>query len=297
MGRFNFLRKTGARGQKPRLMLGLSINGVVALIMRGGRVASRVAFAEGDEAQQQAALGNWLKAESASGFGCEIVLMQGLYQLVQVEKPAVEEHELADALVWTVKDLVSIPAEQLQLDYLDIPAATAAGRINVTVADKRKLKPWLELLLKHNLTPQLISMEELALVESTHSQQFPVLLLSQHSQHELLLLIAYQQQLFVSRRVRGFNAIDSLLSNSLMLDSLILETQRAMDYFESGMRQPPVKQIWLNFDSADADALSQAMAAALPVEISPFGRIGETEALLAAERVLHSLACRQEAQG
>jgi len=294
MGRFNFLRRKTGSGKNRRLLLGLSNDLVVALVAEGKRVIARISFRDGDERQYLTAFADWLKAESVSGLPCDIALLQGHYQMVQIDKPAVEEHELADALVWSIKDLVSIAPEQLQVDYIDIPAGANNSRINVCAADATKLAPWIELLVKNKSQPQLVTTEELALVESANQQQFPVLILSQHGNHELLLMVAYQQQLFVSRRIRGFNGMDAITSNSLMLDSLILETQRAMDYFESGMRQPPVKQIWLNFDMTAPQPLIDAMGSALPLEISPLANILDAAELSAGELVLTSLASRQE---
>lgn len=294
MGRFNFLRRQ-KRGKKDRrLVLGLSSDRVIALVMMQNQVISRAVFTEGDDAQHRADMARWLVSESLVGLTCDIVLLQGYYQLVQVDKPAVGDDELKDALVWAIKDLVPMSPEHLLLDYIDVPGSVSAGRINVAVADIHKLQPWTALLAHHKVSPKFITVEELALVESVRHQQFPVLILSQHGQHELLLMIAYQQQLFVSRRIRGFNAIETVAANSLMMDSLILETQRAMDYFESGMRQPPVKQIWLNFDIADPTLLVDGMASALPVDISAFADMSKIDELSATELVLASVVAREE---
>jgi MSHA biogenesis protein MshI len=63
---------------------------------------------------------------------------------------------------------------------------------------------------------------------------------------EVLLQIVQGGQLYFSRRTRGLNNLHLLNaqdSRSDMLERLLLELQRSMDYFESQLKQAPVRDI------------------------------------------------------
>lgn len=292
----SIFRRESSASAKERLLIALGTEQTTALLLSKDDLLARVEISDPDESKRQNQLDEWLgKQKKIANVRVDVVLLQGMFQMVQADKPAVDENEIADALVWAVKDLVTMPSESLLLDYIDLSGANR-NRINVVAADASRLKSWMAVLVKRGLKPELITVEELALTEGCIAQQFPVLILHQYGNQELLLMVAYQQQLFVSRRIRGFNSPQSVIGNSLMMDSLILETQRAMDYFESGMRQPPVKQIWLNLDVADARPFVDAMAGSLPVNVNALADVLALKERSAIELMLTCVARREELQ-
>lgn len=293
----SIFKRESSVSAKERLLIALGAEQTTALLLSNDKLLARVEISESDESKRQNQLDEWLgKQKKLANVRTDIILLQGMFQMVQADKPAVDETEIADALVWAVKDLVTLPPENLLLDYIDLPGGANNNRINVVAADASRLKGWVSLLVKRGLKPALITIEELALTEGCTEQQFPVLILNQYGNQELLLMVAYQQQLFVSRRIRGFNSPESVVGNSLMMDSLILETQRAMDYFESGMRQPPVKQIWLNLDVADTRPFVDAMANSLPVIVNSLADILEQKERNAIELMLTCVTKHEEPQ-
>jgi len=44
---------------------------------------------------------------------------------------SVAPHEMHEALRWQVKDLVSIPSQEIVLDYFQSPVASARGKDNL----------------------------------------------------------------------------------------------------------------------------------------------------------------------
>jgi len=52
---------------------------------------------------------------------CSLLLAQGEYQLLQIEKPNVPANELKQAVSWKLKDMIDYPVEQATIDVIDIP--------------------------------------------------------------------------------------------------------------------------------------------------------------------------------
>jgi len=93
-----------------------------------------------------------------------------------------------------------------------------------------------------------INIEEMAVTNLFTEEAQARLVLSHISGQELLLTVVRQGELFMQRRVRGFNQLDSVSAEDLafgLADNLSLELQRSMDYFESQLRQAPVASIEL----------------------------------------------------
>lgn len=191
----------------------------------------------------------------------QIVLGCGRYQLLLADRPNVESQELSHALIWSIKDMVSLPVPQIHLDYFESPLPS--NKLNVVVVDKTKLTNMVQAIHGQGLTILGISIEELALTNLFMADNQARLIISHHPGQELLLAVVKQGQLYMQRRVRGFNQLDKAEVDELnygLADNLSLEIQRSMDYFESQLRQPPVNSIEL-FTGGAADALAALLAA------------------------------------
>ena len=85
------------------------------------------------------------------------------------------------------------------------------------------------------------------------------MLISQQDFQEVSLTIIYDNQLYFSRRLRGFSRLRELpaeqLDSSSLLDSFSLEIQRSADFVVSQLKIPEVKNINVALPSASLDAL------------------------------------------
>ena len=199
------------------------------------------------KAEQWQAAVRTVLADLSSASKLDVILAPEFYQLVQLDKPTLTEAELLQALPWQVKDLVTIPAEDMIADYIDLPGqSTPQTKINVVVARQS----WLKLLVQciSNAGMQLSSVqpaEWLAHHLIAASVQPCMLIIHQPGQ-EVLLQIVQDGQLYFSRRTRGLTNLHLLNSKDAtddMLERLLLELQRSMDYFESQLKQAPVRDI------------------------------------------------------
>ena len=65
---------------------------------------------------------NLLNDLSLTNRHCLLLLAQGEYKLLHLEKPNVPANELKQAISWKLKDMIDYPVEQATIDVINIPA-------------------------------------------------------------------------------------------------------------------------------------------------------------------------------
>lgn len=181
-----------------------------------------------------------------TGCALHLVLSAEHYQLVQLDKPALAEHELLQALPWQIKDLVTIAPEDMVLDYIDLPGNTQQTKINVVVCSYAWLKQLTAVVDAAGFTISSIQPEEWLLSHILPVSAQATMLVVHQPEQEMLIQIIRDGQLYFSRRTRGFSHLHLNSETELRegtLERLLLELQRSMDYFESQLKQPPVRDI------------------------------------------------------
>jgi MSHA biogenesis protein MshI len=194
-----------------------------------------------------------------------LVLCAERYQLIQLDKPAVPETEMLQALPWLARELTSVAVDDMLLDYLDLPeqASQQVSRINVVVTAKSSLLELCRELQRRKVQVVNIQPEEWLPRNIVPVQNAAVMLIVHQPGQELMLQIIRQGALYFSRRLRGFNRIDQYGISELaqgMLDNLLLEVQRSLDYFEGQLRQAPVKEILFQIASNELPAIVKYFA-------------------------------------
>ncbi|GAC13794.1 type IV pilus biogenesis protein PilM [Aliiglaciecola lipolytica] len=207
-------------------------------------------------------LHDYISQESLSNTPCHVVLNPSGYQIQQVEKPQVAEEEMGQALVWSVKDLLP-NQEDIVVDYFELPAQSAgANKINVVAIPKVKLEEITDGVIESGLELKSIGILELIIADLVESSDEAVLTLVQEPGQEICLNIIKQGQVYFSRRLRGYENLPTFSEDELQMgvgDNLSVEIQRSMDYFESQLRQAPVRKILLAIESPHLDKLAQLM--------------------------------------
>ncbi|PCH97812.1 MAG: hypothetical protein COB83_01310 [Gammaproteobacteria bacterium] len=180
-------------------------------------------------------------------YQCHLVLNSSQSQIVQVDKPNVPKAEIISALKWQIKDLVSIPPENMVLDYFDGPLlAGGIEKINVVCSPLNELKEIVAVLNAGSAIITSITIEEFAFANLLPRQNDACLLVCQQQNEEIVLLIVKQGKLYFQRRLRGFSQIASKTEDELsmtVIDNLALEIQRSSDYYERQLKQAPIKDI------------------------------------------------------
>lgn len=249
------LTKRKLRRASPHLMVGIEF-GLQALYLslissRGGQPYWRSQYKIPMEGWQ-AALAEWVKTHKAAGTPCRVAFSMNQYQLLQVERPNVPDAELGQALRWTVKDLLGAEEDML-VEYFDLPVQSAgAHKVNLVAVPKALVRKVVAGIFYSGLELEHIGIEELCPCDLLETSEQAQITLMQEPGEEVCLSIIKQSQLYFSRRLRGYEQLSSLGLEQIqagVVDSLSLEIQRSMDYFEGQLRQAPVRGIVICVDT------------------------------------------------
>lgn len=222
----------------------------------------------------QLSLAKWVDSENIQNTPCHLTLGVSFYQLLQVERPSsVPDEELAQALRWTIKDLVSTDGE-LAVDYFDLPIqGLGAPKVNVVAAQSEKVAELTEGAQVAGLLVQDVNVEELIYCDFFNQDSEPTALLMQEKNSEICMSIVKDGQIYFSRRLRGYEKLSNFSADELrmgLIDNLALEVQRSMDYFESQLRQSPVRKIKLKLDSPETSTICDIVHQSTQVDVSEY---------------------------
>ncbi|MBO1255853.1 MSHA biogenesis protein MshI [Alteromonas sp. 5E99-2] len=193
------------------------------------------------------------------------------YQQFQLDKPNVEAEEVVSALAWSVNELTDSNTSRA-IDYTDLPVPLAGNdKVNVVSVNDKDMHYVVESVISAGLPLESISVEEVVTCNFLLEDPDAVITLIQDGSPEICLNIVKQGKLYFSRRLKGFENLGSFTLDELkmgIIDSLCVQIQRSMDYFESQLRQAPVRQLRLKLDTQHLTALIEQIEQALPVKVS-----------------------------
>lgn len=195
-----------------------------------------------------------------------LVLNRSRYSLLQVDAPAVEDTEMQQALTWQVQDMVDFPVDQLLLDYVDVPAIKGGKRIVYAVAAQKPVMGELVECLQqragldlHSITVPAMALQNIASRLPNAAEGVGILNLT-HG--DSLLTLGRGDAMYLSRSVNisrtqlqprnlttGFGDVPA------EYETLLLELQRSLDYYDSFFSDPPVQHIYLNAAGDEHDEL------------------------------------------
>jgi len=261
---------------------GIAVAHVTGLDTGKPQLSSCDFLAASDITSRAQALRTLVEAKSLQGQPVNYVLPPQQYYLLQVEPPQVPEDELKEALRWRVKDLVSFDIEDAILDTFPLPEQAFRNRpamVYVVVVRRSVIDEAEQLVNDAGLVLRSVDISELSLCNlmSEHDQQAQGTALVLLQDGEGVLNLVKDQTLYLTRnvkadpeRLRG----GELLSNATF-NHLVLEIQRSLDYYESGLAQPPAARLLLapvgDEDSALSDALDVSFG--LHAELLDLGKV------------------------
>lgn len=202
-------------------------------------------------AERPATLAELVSRAKAEGATCNLVLPANQYQIFQVERPAVQDDEVADALVWKLKELIDYPTEDAISDIFPYPDDATRGRgkqVNIVCSRKVLLKELIKLVEGSGLVLGSIDVTELALrnmarMFTVESQSLGFLYMRDGFG---MMVLVKGDVMYLSRK---FDIQQKALQDPARQDSVVqqlsLEIQRSVDYFESQMGQIPPRRIVL----------------------------------------------------
>ena len=193
---------------------------------------------------------------------CTSIIQTDAYHLLLVEAPDVDPGELRSAIRWRIKDMIDFHIDDAVVDVFDVPTDERAARnrlMYAVVARAPKVKQLIDGLLDAGLKLSTVDIPELALrnITSLLPEDVGGVVLIYLARKNGLILVTRQSSLYLSRRLdigmerimtSGTGAAEGAELDpgvQKMLDSIVIEVQRSLDYYESHFSQPPVSSVVL----------------------------------------------------
>jgi MSHA biogenesis protein MshI len=223
----------------------------------------------------QTQLKTYVENHSLTNTQCNIALSISKYQLLQLDRPEVEDAELNQALQWAVKEQL-LGEDELVIDYFDFPStASKIKKLNVVTVSKLDVIEIRDGVLEAGLALNIIGIEEIAICNLLLPSDDAIITIKEEAEEggQLSLNIVKRNELFFSRRLSGYENLANFSLEELkmgVVDNLSLEIQRSMDYFESQLRQAPVKKVYISLDSMHQDALADMIKQVIFISVEKF---------------------------
>lgn len=188
----------------------------------------------------------------AQSFGVSVLAL-GSYSLLQVEAPEVQADEMDSAIRWKIKDLIDFDVNDAVVDLFDVPDDKGSGqnrKVSAVVARTDLVRSHIDELQAAGLNLQVIDIPELVLrnIASLLPEDVSGVALIYIGREHGLITITRQGILYFSRSIQvGYDALPDTAVHAddaeviqSWLDSIIIEIQRSLDYYDSQFSQPPV---------------------------------------------------------
>ncbi|MGQ8366077.1 biogenesis protein MshI [Glaciecola sp. 1036] len=221
----------------------------------------------------QHALADYVKKNKLQGAPCYFNLTAHWYRVMQIDRPDVADEDLFAAIRWPLQEIAGTNHE-LVYDYADLPVQVSGqNKLLVVALAKTEIEKLSEAIFKAELNLQSVSVEEFATTQLAPPSKDAVITLVQEHGEEVVLNIVKENKLYFSRQLKGFENIGSFSESELdmgIIESLCVQIQRSMDFFESQLRQAPVKRVLLKLDTVHTEFLANKISAAMGVSCENF---------------------------
>lgn len=228
--------------------------------------------------------------------------------LAMLERPNVENDELAQAVRWSIKDSFPFNIDDAVIDVFDIPEKKGNGRtplIYVSAVEKNLLKKNIKLLEEQGLEVESVDIVYLVLRNVAallpEDEQGVVLLKLDETQG--LMTLTHDSSLFLARNIEvGYAPLLSTLNlgeeqqagltldgmppeRQRLLDTIVLEVQRSLDYYESHFSNPTINSLVIAPVGHDISNVTKYLADALGfrVRVLDFNTALDTPELISDE--------------
>lgn len=248
----------------------------LACVERGGggvpRVQALAHAGAGDD--PWSSLTDLVNAHKLTQVPASALLNPSHYQLLLVEAPDVPPEELRAAIRWRIKDLIQFHVDDATIDVFEIPdQKSQSGRLMYAVAARTpRLKEVIDGVNDSDLNLQIIDLPEMAIrnvaalldgdVRGVASLYLGV--------DRGLIVISRQGTLFLARTLdvgEDQLAAADEAERARLMETVALELQRSMDYYDSHFQQPPVGSIALMPTAVELPFVAEHLESSLGVSV------------------------------
>lgn len=203
----------------------------------------------------------WLDKLHMEVASVNLLLTPSDYQILPLESPQVPAAERAEAARWRIKDMLSFPVEDANIDCIVVPAPD--GSLNghqawAVVARRERVREWVHRAKQAKLIVDSVDIPELALRNLLALEPGPnAAALLRVSSVGCALNVVWKGELCGFRRFDDMNsahfANTDLQTRQATLERLGLEIQRTADAFERQFYNTSIDRVWVEQSIADVD--------------------------------------------
>lgn len=270
------LIRSKLKGKSSYFSIGIAFSGesvLMCVLQKKGDELEWVLDASFSHSNWQEQLAEYVQRHKLGNTDCYVSLTSHWYQLLQMDQPNVPEEEIYASIAWPLNDLLP-PNVDYVYDYISPPAQAAGqAKLSVVAIPRKDIAKISEGIYNADLALKNIAIEETASVELTPASDVAVMSLVQEHGEEIVLNIVKNSQLYFTRRLKGFENLGSYSESELSMgitESLCVQIQRSMDYFESQLRQSSVRKVLLKLDTALAEQLASQIQENMGLPVVPF---------------------------
>lgn len=272
----------------------------------------------------QSALEAMLKDHHLQQARAATVMAPGSFSLLLVEAPEVDPTELKAAVRWRIKDMLDFHIDDAVIDVFDIPGQKERGRTHmmyVVAARANLVQSRIDLLEQSSLALDVIDIPELTQrnVAALLPEDGAGVALLSFSDGAGLITLSQHATLYLARGIdvgldalvpgpadddavsaptpagltldtpfapagEGLSFGDIAPERQRAFDSIVLEIQRSLDYYESHFSQPPISALVISPLEREVPGIVEYLATNLGVPV----RMLDLNAVLESAQVLDS---------
>lgn len=270
--------------------------GIAALGSKGGLATAEFRPAEDDEGTLEALRGA-VHDHGLRRRPTVCVLSRGRYEIQQLQAPAVPEEELAAAVRWRLKDLISVSLEDAVIDTIPVPQGPNRRESMVygVAAQREQIEHLTHMVREAGLRPSAVDIPEMAirnLAARIPEQGGGVAVLGIDEQ-DGLLTITRNDALYLARGLE-MGAVHLRADSQQVGERLALELQRSLDYYDSQLYgAPPAAICVLPLAEFESESLVEQLNTELGVPVRLLDvadLVGDSEPLAPARQRRVALA-------
>ncbi len=206
---------------------------------------------------------------------CSVVLHPVYYQLLLTEKPPVEGDEMQSAVRWKVKEFLDFPVEEAAVAHFLLPEDAYRGRQKMLYAAalrKTTLQSLIGPIEASGLKVDCIEIAELAMhnLISRLPQEGGGIAVVQLHEGEGYINLVEDGAIYLTRRLDiGLDKFNAGVDNTRFFDSLFLEIQRSLDYYESQLGKGIITRLFYSPGLPNTAPIGDFLSQQLGLNVAP----------------------------
>ncbi len=221
--------------------------------------------------QLSALLEKIIAEQGLSNSAVVLVIPPEKVESVQIEMSELPKVDIQASLPWKLKELVSIPPQDMICDYIemDIQPLGQQAKAQIMATSRTYVEDILAPFHNNKVTIAGITTEQFVLARMQTLEDTAQLIFVQHKEMAGILLILKNQQICFARKIRGTDAVINMAPEQIKeygADMIAIEIQRSIDYYESQLKQPPIKDVLIAIAGANESLVGEILNTNLPVK-------------------------------